>query len=143
MDIKQINEKDPDKVFILVKNGTASSLSVGAAVDFEHVTATDGVTVTAARSDGDSVLFAGVVTPAAIAAGSYGLCQVYGICAALVSGVSGGIAVKTFLRSKSGILVADTLSGAIASGAIRAALMETATASTAASVSTYVFLRAM
>lgn len=78
--LQRINRTDPEKVFIVAKNTySTASLSNGQAVEWDYVTDADGVGVTkpAAVAASGGFAMAGVVAET-IAAGSYGLIQVYG-----------------------------------------------------------------
>jgi hypothetical protein len=80
MMFQRINRSDPDKVFVIGKNGyTTAALTNGQGVMW-GLTAADGVTVTrpTARATNAGVAAAGVVSAASIAVGGYGLVQVYG-----------------------------------------------------------------
>lgn len=78
---KRINRADPEKIFIVVKNSySTASLTNGQAVIWDWTTDVDGVGVTVATatenvSAGQDV--AGIAAET-IAAGDYGLLQVYG-----------------------------------------------------------------
>jgi len=79
---QRINRTDPEKVFVIVKNGySTSSLVAGYPVVWEYTNDKDGISVTKPPASGTSGLrggnFAGVITQT-IAYGDYGLCQVYG-----------------------------------------------------------------
>ena len=74
---QRIKRSDPEKVFVIAKNSySTASLTNGQCVRWDHDTDCDGVGVTIATEDcGFSA--AGVVAET-IAAGDYGLIQVYG-----------------------------------------------------------------
>lgn len=77
---QRINRSNPEKVFIVVYNSWSSaSLTNGQAVMWDFNTDIDGVGVTrpTARATNGGVAAAGIVAET-IAAGSYGLLQVYG-----------------------------------------------------------------
>lgn len=80
MRFQRINKSDPEKIFIVVYNsyGTAS-LTAGQAVTWDYVTDQNGVSVTIppARAASAGAAIAGVAAET-IAAGAYGLLQVYG-----------------------------------------------------------------
>jgi hypothetical protein len=78
----KINQKSPEKEFILVKNVSAATLSAGAAAYYDTASATDGFAVSGART-GQKFLFAGIAAEA-ISSSSKGLVQTYGICSAYV-----------------------------------------------------------
>lgn len=80
---QRINRTDPEKIFIVVKNSySTAALSNGQAVVWDYATDADGVGVTkptdgTGRAGHYGSAFAGIAAEA-IAAGSYGLLQVYG-----------------------------------------------------------------
>ena len=77
---QRINRSNPEKVFIVVYNSySTASLTNGQAVNWDFITDCDGVGVTMplARATNGGVAAAGIVAET-IAAGSYGLLQVYG-----------------------------------------------------------------
>jgi hypothetical protein len=77
---QRINRANPEKVFIVVYNSwSTASLTNGQAVQWDFNTDIDGVGVTrpTARATNAGFAAAGVVAET-IAAGSYGLLQVYG-----------------------------------------------------------------
>lgn len=88
--IQRINRSDPEKVFIVVKNSYSSAaITVGQPVCFDYTTDADGVGVTQPTT-ALLTMPAGIVESSEIAAGDYGLVQVYGHNAnALVDGTSG------------------------------------------------------
>lgn len=92
MIFQRINRGDPEKLFLIVKNGYATaSLTSGQAVMW-GLTAADGVTVTrpTARATNGGIAAAGVMA-ATVAYGSYGLCQVLGYHSAVrVRAATGG-----------------------------------------------------
>lgn len=76
----RVNRSDPERVFIVVKNSySTASLSNGQAVQWDFNTDIDGVGVTipTARATNAGMAFAGIAAET-IAAGAYGLIQVYG-----------------------------------------------------------------
>lgn len=93
MIFQRINRSDPEKIFIIAKNSySTAALSNGQAVIFDFATDADGVGVTrpTARATNGGVAIAGVAAEA-IAAGSYGLLQVYGYHSAVrVRSFTGG-----------------------------------------------------
>jgi len=91
--IQRVNRTDPEKVFVVAKNSySTAAITVGQAVVWDYTTDADGVGVTQPTT-ALMKLPAGIVETASIAAGDYGLVQVYGHNAnALVSGSSGTIA---------------------------------------------------
>lgn len=82
---KRISRSDPERVFIVVKNGySTAAITNGQPVMWDMGDA-DGVNVTqpsAAFKRGHT--FAGIVADASIAAGEYGLIQVYGYHSAVI-----------------------------------------------------------
>ena len=125
MIFQRLNRTDPEKVFIVVKNsyGTAA-ITVGV-----------GVTrpTTALRS-----VCAGVVADASIAAGEYGLIQIYGHNAdALVDGTTGLVAGNLLIPGNAVFNFVKTATGVWA-GAMAGELY-----STGAAVAKKVFLRLM
>jgi hypothetical protein len=77
---QRINRSNPEKVFIVAKNSySTASLTNGQAVIWDFATDADGVGVTrpTARATNAGIAVAGVASET-IAAGDYGLLQVYG-----------------------------------------------------------------
>jgi len=77
---QRIKRTDPEKVYVIAKNSySTASLTNGQAVDWDYVADADGVGVTKPAA-GAGVGFASCAGVAAetIAAGEYGLIQVYG-----------------------------------------------------------------
>ena len=96
MQFQRVNRDDPEKIFIAVKNSwSTASLTNGQAVIWDFATDADGVDVTkpidgTTRAGNYGSAFAGVAA-GTIAAGSYGLLQVYGYhSAVLVKTHTGG-----------------------------------------------------
>jgi hypothetical protein len=87
------NRSNPEQVFISVKNSySTASLTNGQAVIFDFATDADGVGVTrpTARATNGGVAIAGIAA-ATIAAGDYGLVQVYGYHSAVrTRAITGG-----------------------------------------------------
>lgn len=78
---QRINRSNPEKVFISVYNSySTAAITVGQAVIWDFATDADGVSVTrpTARATNGGIAAAGVVAEASIAAGAYGLMQVWG-----------------------------------------------------------------
>jgi len=74
---QRINRSDPEKCFIVVKNGwSTASLTSGQAVCWD-LGDSDGVTVSQSGGANRAHAFAGIASET-IAAGAYGLIQVYG-----------------------------------------------------------------
>ncbi len=96
---QRINRSSPEKVFVVVKNGyTTAALSNGQVVNWDFITAKDGVTVTMplARATNGGFAAAGIVASATIASADYGLVQVYGFhSAARTREITGGIPALT------------------------------------------------
>ncbi|MFQ5472243.1 MAG: hypothetical protein ACE5FA_05080 [Dehalococcoidia bacterium] len=88
--IQRVNRSDAERVFIAVKNSySTAAITVGQAVCFDYTTDADGVGVTQPTT-ALLTMPAGIVEDASIAAGEYGLVQIYGHNAnALVNGSSG------------------------------------------------------
>ncbi len=90
---QRINRSDPEKIFVTVYNSySTAALSNGQAVIWDFATDADGLGVTrpTARATNAGLAAAGIVAEA-IAAGSYGLIQVYGYhSAARMRTVTGG-----------------------------------------------------
>lgn len=96
---QRINRSDPEKIFVIAKNSYATaSLTNGMAVIWDYVTDQDGVGVTkagagSAKHGGSPA--AGVAAET-IAAGSYGIVQVYGYHAAVRGHAgTGGLSAAT------------------------------------------------
>jgi hypothetical protein len=82
---QRINRTDPEKVFVTVFNTySTAAMSNGQAVQWDYPTDKDGLGVTrpTARATSAGMAGAGIIAEA-IAAGSYGLMQVYGIHSAV------------------------------------------------------------
>ncbi|MAH47228.1 hypothetical protein CMI37_15495 [Candidatus Pacearchaeota archaeon] len=81
MILQRINRSDPEKIFIVVKNSySTASLTNGQSVIWDWTTDADGVGVTLATATENVAAgtdFAGVAVDT-IAAGAYGLLQIYG-----------------------------------------------------------------
>jgi hypothetical protein len=78
--LQRINRSNPEKIFAIVYNSySTASLTNGQAVIWDFATDADGVSVTkpSARATNAGVGAAGIVAQT-IAAGDYGLIQVYG-----------------------------------------------------------------
>jgi hypothetical protein len=131
MELAIVNRSNADKVFIAVRNISGTTVSAGIPVEFDVVTATDGNSVTAAKSGCLSGLFAGI-TDAAMADSAYGLAQVYGYRqSAYISGASAGLAPGVWLIPTNGIFTDTTMSAANVSGFNKVCLFETIAASAA------------
>ena len=131
MQLGIVNRNNADKVFIAVRNISGATVSAGAALEFDVVTATDGNAVTAAKSGSLSGLFAGLAD-ASMTDSAYGLCQVYGYRqSAYISAASAGLAPGTYLQPINGILTDMTMSAATTSGHTKVVLFETVAASAA------------
>lgn len=74
--IQRINRDDAEKVFIIVKNVSGSTMTAGYACVFDTGASVDGVRVTKASST-DVQAFAGIIHEN-LANDSYGKCQIYG-----------------------------------------------------------------
>lgn len=78
--IQRINRTDPEKIFVIGYNSySTAALANGQAVQWDYATDADGLGVTrpSARATSAGVAIAGIVAEA-IAAGDFGLIQVYG-----------------------------------------------------------------
>lgn len=95
MIFKRINSSNPEQIFITVKNGySTASLSAGQAVMWDLGDG-DGVSVTRiSNSTKRQLAFAGIVAQT-IAAGAYGLIQVWGYNSAVNVRMSGTTAIYT------------------------------------------------
>ena len=83
---QRINRSDPEKIFIVAKNSySTASLTNGQPVEWDYLTDADGVGVTkpAAVAVTGGFAMAGIAAET-IAAGSYGLIQVYGYHSAVL-----------------------------------------------------------
>jgi hypothetical protein len=93
MNFQRINRNNPERVFVLVYNSYATaSMTNGQGVIWDFATDADGLSVTrpTARATNAGLAAAGVIAET-IAAGAYGLMQVYGIHSAVrVRTVTGG-----------------------------------------------------
>lgn len=93
MEFQRINRTDPEKIFLVVFNSySTASLTNGQAVMWDFPTDADGVGVTrpTARATNAGAAVAGVAAET-IAAGDYGLCQVWGYHSAVrVRNMTGG-----------------------------------------------------
>ncbi len=86
MIFQRVNRTDPEKVFVVVYNSySTAAITVGQVVNWDFGTDIDGVGVTrpTARATNGGFAVAGAVASSSIAAGSYGLVQVYGYHSAL------------------------------------------------------------
>lgn len=109
---QRINRSDPEKIFIVAKNSYATaSLTNGQATVWDYATDADGVGVTkptdgTGRAGHYGTAFAGIAAET-IAAGDYGLLQVYGYHSAVrVRSHTGGnpaIAAGTGLSCKDAV----------------------------------------
>lgn len=92
---QRVNRSNPEKVFVVAYNSySTAAITNGQFVNWDFITDSDGVGVTMplARATNAGVGAAGVVASASIAAGDYGLIQVYGYHSAVrVRSVTGGI----------------------------------------------------
>lgn len=96
---QRINRTSPEKIFIAVYNSySTAAITNGQAVQWDFTTDADGVGVTrpTARATNQGFATAGIVASSSIAAGDYGLAQVYGYHSATrVRGVTSGGVVAT------------------------------------------------
>jgi hypothetical protein len=116
MMFQRLIRTDPEKVFIVVKNSySTAAVTRGQVVCFDYTTDVDGVGVTQPST---ALLkhAAGIVADASIAAGDYGLVQVYGHNAgALVDGTT-GVGVGVPLKTANGVFNL-VIAGVTATGA--------------------------
>jgi hypothetical protein len=120
---KRINRADPEKIFIVAKNSySTASLTNGQAAMWDYATDADGVGVTltatgTGRAGHFGTAFAGLAAET-IAAGDYGLLQVYGYhSAARVRSWTGGnpaIAAGTGLTCVSAVFALESYPAAAA-----------------------------
>lgn len=142
MIFKQSNRTDAEQVFIVCRNITGATVSAGAPVEWDVVTATDGNAVTQSKSGSLAGLFAGI-SHDSLADSACGLVQVYGFrTSAWVSGSTAAVAIPgQFLIPVSGYLDNTTMSAATTSGHVFCSMMETI--STTAVQQANIFIRAM
>lgn len=79
--MQRVNRSDPEKLFVVAYNSySTAAITNGQAVIWDFAGDADGVSVTmpSARATNAGIAAAGVVASASIAAGAYGLIQVYG-----------------------------------------------------------------
>lgn len=151
MIIQRINRTNPEKVFIVVRNDTATAFTKGAPINFKFDATRDGLdaedvgTGAAAKNH----LLAGLADTA-IAAAQYGLAQCYGVRTDAVILKCGTATDKNAAIGDALVLMtaSDALSG-VAAGAVTAYLAgavmgETMASSSAVATTTAtVFLRLM
>ncbi len=78
---QRINRSNPEKIFVAVYNSySTAAITNGQFVNWDFITDGDGVSVTMplARATNAGFAAAGIVASSSIAAGDYGLVQVYG-----------------------------------------------------------------
>lgn len=83
---QRINRSSPEKIFVVALNSySTAAITNGQGVNWDFITDCDGVSVTIplARATNQGHAAAGVVASASIAAGEYGLIQVYGYHSAI------------------------------------------------------------
>ena len=92
---QRINRSNPEKIFLVVYNSSATAMTNGQAVNWDFITDRDGIGVVRplARATNAGVALAGIVAEN-IAVSGYGLIQVYGYHSAVrtrsvTSGVQG------------------------------------------------------
>lgn len=94
MVFQRVNRSDPERVFVIAFNSySTAAITVGQGVIWDFATDADGVGVTrpTARATNAGMACAGVVATGSIAAGGYGLIQVYGYHSAVrMRTVTGG-----------------------------------------------------
>lgn len=121
--LQRVNRSDPEKIFITVYNSYATaSLTNGQACVWDYAADANGVSVTkptdgTGRAGHYGSAFAGIAAQT-IAAGSYGLCQVYGYHSAVrVRSWTGGnpaIAAGTGLTCVSAVFCLESYAAAAA-----------------------------
>lgn len=143
---QRINRSDAEKVFIICKNNSGTTLTANypAYIDVE-MTTPDGVSVTNSATSTTLQAFAGIAD-AAIANGGYGLVQVYGYRATCQIYSSTGSSVKgdnlvTTNGAVAGLLPATTGGTAKAWGFLCSAI--TASSSSQYGTTASVFIRAL
>lgn len=83
MILTRINQNNPERIFIAAYNSyAAASLTNGQCVRWDYTTDKDGVGVERCAGENDGFAVAGVVAET-IAAGAYGLIQIYGYHSAI------------------------------------------------------------
>jgi len=145
MQLQQLNRSDAEKVFIIGKNTTGSTVSAGAPLYFETDAVTDGNSVSAVNGILEGLgNFAGICH-AQLSNSSFGLIQCYGYRqSAYVSAASAGCAIGIpLLPVANQLFLTDSTSSANPKGMVT--LFETVAAAAGASaVLQYnVFIRAM
>jgi len=120
--MNRINRTDPEKVFIVVMNSTATAMTNGQAVQWDFATDADGVgvikpTAGTGRAGHYGTAFAGIAAET-IAASDFGLLQVYGFHSAVrVRSGTGGkpaIAAGTGLTCINAVFALESYAAAAA-----------------------------
>ncbi len=123
MQIQRVNRTDAEKVFIVVRNMDATSITTGQGSHFmgawDNASSVDGVSVIRTRAAVDFLLFAGVAAQD-IAVDSYGRSQIYGLCDSVM------ISHKAGNTTMGAGLVAETILGHAGTTKIGAFWSETA-----------------
>ena len=109
MILQSIKRTDPEKVFIICKNGEASAALTDGKLVVWDTTAADGVTVKFSGTGGGELICAGFVSGNDIAAGEYGTIQVYGY--------HGNLYGHTDLSAAAKTMISHTTAGMAAAGA--------------------------
>lgn len=94
---QRVNRDDPEKIFIVAYNSTATTMTNGQPAMWDYVTDKNGVGVIKPRAigaDNRGNAFAGIAAES-IAASDYGLFQVYGYHSAVVVTPATGDAITT------------------------------------------------
>ena len=78
MIIQKVNRVDPEKVFIVVRNDDSVAFVKGGCIGFKFDATRDGLDAELADTAADTPLIAGIAD-SALAAGEYGLVQIYGV----------------------------------------------------------------
>jgi hypothetical protein len=133
---QRINRSDPERIFIVVKNGySTASLTNGQAVGWD-LTDADGVNVTKIGATDIAHSFAGIVAET-IAAGDYGLMQVYGYHSAVRVDASTTADIFTGCALYARVAAFNLKNGWQASGASTAITLNTIGAPAAVALEAY------
>lgn len=145
---QRVNRSDPEKIYVVAKNGSGATLTAGYQAFWDcEMTTPDGVQVTNSATSTTLCTFAGIAD-AAIANGSYGLLQVWGYRADVYMVSSEGSSAKGDVLICSATPISNGLHPAATSGTVKGygILMEAIAASGSSSqywVSPACFIRAL
>lgn len=95
--LQRLNRENPEKIFIVAKNSTSSTMTNGQPAVWDYITDKDGVGVEKPRAigaDNRGNAFAGIAAES-IAASDYGLFQVYGYHSAVICTPATGDSITT------------------------------------------------